>query len=129
MDAVIERNTLPNSVTLYRMEDAGYIKFLGCNSRSASEIVSFLNSKAGEIISDPGFKSTSCVEGLNVFKDDRDVRVNIRAKKGAHAFVTFNKPESEVILPRGSRLKLISARSFVSPDNGRELIVIDCDLL
>lgn len=129
LDAVIERNTLPNSVTLYRMEDAGYIKFLGCNSRSASEIVSFLNSKAGEIISDPGFKSTSCVEGLNVFKDDRDVRVNIRAKKGAHAFVTFNKPESEVILPRGSRLKLISARSFVSPDNGRELIVIDCDLL
>lgn len=81
------------------------------------------------ILSDPGFKSTSCVEGLNVFGDDRDVRVNIRAKKGAHAFVTVNVPESEVILPRGSRLKLISARSLVRPDDGRILIVIDCDLL
>ena len=129
LDAVIERNTLPNGVTLYRMEDAGYIRFLGCNSRSVSEIIPFLNSKAGEIISDPGFKSTSCVEGLNVFKDVRDVRVNIRAPKGAHAFVTFNKPESEVILPRGSKLKLVSARYLVRPNNGRILIIIDCDLL
>lgn len=129
LDAVIERNTLPNGVTLYRMEDAGYIRFLGCNSRSVSEIIPFLNSKAGEIISDPGFKSTSCVEGWNVFEDDRNVRVNIRAKKGAHAFVTFNKPESEVILPRGSKLKLVSARYLVRPNDGRILIIIDCDLL
>ncbi len=129
LDAVIERNTLPNGVTLYRMEDAGYIRFLGCNSRSVSEIIPYLNSKAGEIISDPGFKSTSCVEGWNVFENDRNVRVNIRAKKGAHAFVTFNKPESEVILPRGSKLKLVSARYLVRPNDGRILIIIDCDLL
>lgn len=129
LDAVIERNTLPDGVTLYRMEDAGYIRFLGCNSRSVSEIIPFLNSKAGEIISDPGFKSTSCVEGWNVFENDRNVRVNIRAKKGAHAFVTFNKPESEVILPRGSKLKLVSARYLVRPNDGRILIIIDCDLL
>lgn len=129
LDAIIERNTLPKDVLLYRYEDSGYIKFIGCNSDSASDIVQFLNNNAGMILSDPGFKSTSCVEGLNVFGDDRDVRVNIRAKKGAHAFVTVNVPESEVILPRGSRLKLISARSLVRPDDGRILIVIDCDLL
>ena len=129
LDAVIERNTLPNDVTLYRMEGVKYLRFLGCDSDYVKDAVSFLNSKTGEILTDPGFKSTSCVEGLNVFEDERNVRINIRARKGAHAFVTFNKPESEVILPRGSRLKLISARSFVSPDNGRELIVIDCDLL
>lgn len=129
LDAIIERNTLPQDVLLYRMEDSGYIRFLGCDSVYVKEIVSFINDKAGDIITDPGFKSTSCVEELNIFKDRRSVRVNIRAKKGAHAFVSDNYPESEVILPRGSKLKLISARYEVSPNNGRVLVIIDCDLI
>lgn len=129
LDAIIERNTLPQDVILYRMEDSGYIRFLGCDSVYVKEIVSFINDKAGDIITDPGFKSTSCVEELNIFKDRRSVRVNIRAKKGAHAFVSDNYPESEVILPRGSKLKLISARYEVSPNNGRVLVIIDCDLI
>lgn len=129
LDVIIEDNTLSKGALLYRYEDDAYIKFLGCNSRSTSEIVDYLNSKAGTVLSDPGFKSTSCVEGWNVFSETRNVRINIRAKKGAHAFVTHNKPESEVILPRGSRLKLVSARSLVRAYDSNELIVIDCDLL
>lgn len=125
LDAVISRNQLSRDVLLYRMEDIGFCKFLGFEERNG-DLFEFFKSKVGEVLYDQAYRSTSAIEGYNVF-GHRPVMLKIRAKKGAHVYVTKNKMESEVILPRGSELRILSVEKVESLWMSR--IVIESELL
>lgn len=109
LDKVIAKNSLPEETWLYRKVSPYWLQREG------------IEFKTGNIITEYGFTSTSAVEGANVMRKGKDVLLEIRAPKGTKAFVSSNSAESEVILPRNSKFKVVS----VSDRSGKTVVRLE----
>lgn len=107
LDAIIARNRLPKNALLYRYEEGGFVDFLAGRRTNKTEWMSVIESFIGREIQDLGYRSTSVVEDKNIFEYQRDIKLIIKAKAGSNAYVTDNEMESEVVLPRGARIKIL----------------------
>jgi len=110
LDSLINTNKLKENILLHRNDGFGFIeaKFgFYPGSDSASEIINKIRATGITELSDKGFYSTSAIKDNNVFKK-RMVSLQIKAKKGTNAFITTNYDESEIILKRNQKFKILS---------------------
>nr|DAJ29976.1 MAG TPA: minor capsid component [Caudoviricetes sp.] len=116
LDSLIEDNTLPNNIVLYRNDGIAFIKSrFGIDedkiySLKASELVKAIKATKITEFLEKGYFSTSAIKNNNIFLSRR-VQSEIRVKKGTNAFVTNNWKESEVILKRNQRYKIVDISS------------------
>lgn len=112
LDNVTEKNRLQKNQEFFRFNDTrsiGYNWGINVSGKSDSQIVSEMKAKIGKTYQEKSFLSTSAVEGKNKMSF-RPVKVKIQAPKGTKAYVTTNKDESEVLLGRGLKYKLMDAK-------------------
>lgn len=106
LDEVIAANKTPKDIRVYRRVTPKWLEREG------------IKFEEGEIVTEYGFTSTSGVEGKNVMGKKKTVRLEIDVPKGSNAFFSKNSDESEIILPRGSKFKVLSVRG----EKGEEVI-------
>ncbi len=112
LDNLIKNNKLPNNIMLYRNVSNNFLEsHFGQLPQKASikDTVKYLKNKKVKSIKDKGYCSTSAIEEKNVFKS-RLCHLEIKANTGTHAFVTNNFLESEIILGRNQKLKIIDIK-------------------
>lgn len=127
LDSLIQDNQLKKNVLLYRNVRYDFIEatFGIKTSKDINEnIKNIKNIKNSGIVSyaDKGFTSVSAVKSENVFQG-RPAHLEIRAKKGTHAFVTSNREESEIILGREQKMILVD----VLNDYGKLKLILETD--
>lgn len=126
LDSLIKNNVLKENIRLHRYVDDDFIgdKFgVMTWGKSASEIIERMKSANITHFEDAGFSSASAIEKNNAFRH-RKVEIKINAKKGTNAFVTNNISESEVILGRNQRFKIID---YFEIENDRIRILVETD--
>lgn len=111
LDELIKNNVLKNNIILHRNDGFGFLQAhfgLGMSDvmKDTKDIIKKIKATDKTQFYDNGFYSTSAIKAKNVFKN-RIVQAEIRAKKGTNAFITDNKTESEIILGRKQKLKII----------------------
>lgn len=82
---------------------------------SDKEIAKFSKSQRGKIVTESAFMSTSYDASRNVFQH-HPVQLRIRAPKESKGFITANKRESEIVLPRNTKY-VINAVKVIRPDS------------
>lgn len=123
LDDVIARNRLQEDIICYRYDSYNLVKVLSNGAVSnQKDVLNFFQSLEGKVIQDNGYRSVSSVEGLNVF-DFYPIRLNIRVPAGTNAYVANNAQESEIVLGRGSKIKILSSQQVGTK------VVIECLLL
>lgn len=99
LDAVIAKTALPHDVVVYRGTGDTLGRKIYDQWKSGKRNIEFV---------DKGFVSTSAhksvADSFSLFN-----RIEIRIPKGSKALPVYNGGEAEVILPRGSKFKVISA--------------------
>lgn len=96
LDAVIDNNHIPQDMLVYRKVSEYWLNRDGYDF------------SVGSIINEYGFTSVSSVEGMNVIRRSKNIRLDIIVHKGANAYITENIKESEIIFPRNSKFRVIS---------------------
>lgn len=109
LDSLINTNKLKDNYTLYRNDGIGFIEahfginITGMETKTAIEKIKAVGKT--EIV-DKGFYSASAIKEENVFKG-RKIHSEVRVKKGTNAFITSNFKESEIILSRNQKLRIL----------------------
>ena len=126
MDSAISRSILPTDMLLNRNVGADFLSsHLGISTNlAASEKIALINKKIGSTITEKGFSSTSALYDRTAMSHG-EVRIKILAQRGTHGYVSPNLTESEIILGRGQRFKIISAE--LADDGKIELTVKTVD--
>lgn len=109
LDSLINTNQLKDNFILYRNDGSGFIKAhfgLDISKMNNQEIVNALKLTGKTDFSDRGFYSVSAIKEENYFQS-RKIHTEIRVKKGTNAFITSNFEESEVILGRNQKFKIV----------------------
>ena len=76
----------------------------------------------GKIITEKGYMSTSYNVKKNVFSH-LPVQLRIRAPKNAKGFITDNKAESEIVLPRNTQYVINKVSRVMTSFGGRRIII------
>ena len=109
LDSLINTNKLKDNYTLYRNDGIGFIEahfginITGMETKTAIEKIKAVGKT--EIV-DKGFYSASAIKEENAFKG-RKIHSEVRVKKGTNAFITSNFKESEIILSRNQKLRIL----------------------
>jgi len=109
LDSLIKLNKLQDNMILYRNDGLGFVEAhfgLDISSMSNKEAIQAIKSINKTEISDKGFYSTSAIKEENFFKNRR-IQSEIRVKEGTNAFITSNFEESEIILGRNQKIKIL----------------------
>lgn len=109
LDSLIKENKLPDNFLLYRNDGIGFIEAhfgLDISKMNNQEIVKALKLTGKTEFSDKGFYSVSAIKEENVFKG-RKIHTEIRTKKDTNAFITSNYDESEIILGRNQKFRIL----------------------
>jgi hypothetical protein len=116
LDKATQINELPKDCRLVRMVNGDFLKYgLGLEdvitgkkgSINSDELVESINQKAGSVIKNECFTSTSA--GIDRQFDGRPVMLTILADKGTKCMMTANYDECDVILGRDKRFALVGA--------------------
>lgn len=113
LDKVLERNKAPFDLKVDRYLDADMLDVIIDQNPNISEYGTLdklvdLMTKEPVFFRNEGYTSTSTSSDKNFFKD-RPIKLEIDIPKGSKMFVTENYEESELVLPRGTVLEVISA--------------------
>lgn len=113
LDKVLERNKAPFDLKVDRYLDADMLDVIIDQNPNISDYGTLdrlvdLMTKEPVFFKNEGYTSTSTSSNKNFFKD-RPIKLEIGIPKGTKMFVTENYEESELVLPRGTVLEVISA--------------------
>lgn len=125
LDSLIKANKLKDNVILYRNDGLGFIEShfgISIKGLNNTEAINKLKDIGKIIISDNGFYSTSSVKQINAFLS-RKIHSEIRTKKGTNALVVDNLSESEIILGRNQKFKIID----IVEDNNKIKLILETD--
>lgn len=121
---VMDRNMKPldQDIEVMRMVDTMYLNALGVNfgdfldGRDGDEnaLNRIRNQLVGGVVKEKGFMSTTYNLDFKLFSE-REVRLNMKVKKGTKALFSPSKKESELVLARGTDYKITSVRA----ENGK----------
>lgn len=109
LDSLIKENKLHDNFLLYRNDGIGFIEAhfgLDVSKMNNQEIVKALKLTGKTEFSDKGFYSVSAIKEENAFRG-RKIHTEIRTKKGTNAFITYNYDESEIILGRNQKFRIL----------------------
>ena len=112
LDELISTNVIDENILLFRNDGIGFIEshfktsISGMDTKTAIE---HLNKVKPENISSGAYTSTSTIKDVNVFKS-RKIHSEIRVKKGTNAYVANNFTESEIILGRNQKFKVLEIK-------------------
>ena len=123
LDNLIKNNKLKDNMMLYRNDGVGFIEShfgVDISNMDIPTAVKKIKSIGKTEIVDKGFYSTSAIKEDNAFLN-RKVHTEIRAKKGTNAFITSNYEESEIILGRSQKFKIIE----ISEGEGKIKIITE----
>lgn len=124
LDSLINENSLSKNYNLHRFINDDFIsdKFgISTWGKDNQQIIERLKESGIKEYDDKGYLSTSMVEKKNKFQE-RKFQLEIRAKKGTPGFLTTNFVESELILKRGQKMKVID---FEETDKGRIKVIVE----
>lgn len=127
LDYLIKSNKLNDNVTLHRNVKIDFIKNtfgVDVDGLPISDAVSKIKEVGLSEILNNGFTSTSAIKDVNAFLS-RKVNIEIRAKKGTNAFIPKNYSESEVILGRNQKFKILEI--VESEDKNKIKILVETD--
>lgn len=129
LDNLTNSNSLPDNYIGIRKVSAEYLSdvlgvegFNDFDSNSVKDAVDSIKKMIGTEIEDQAFTSISLIEDRNYFKD-RPIKFTIKAPKGTKGLVTNNTEESEFIVARNSKLKIIDAESYKPSKLGKRTYV------
>ncbi len=116
LDNVIKNNILEEDIQVYRYDNVVFVD-------SMYPKITDLTSKIGCVIENKSFISTSCVVGSSIMAQDksRDIHLKINVPKGTNCYTTDNGKESEIILPRNIKMKLIGLET----ENNRKVLIYE----
>lgn len=109
LDSLINTNKLKENILLYRNDGQSFIEShfgVSITGLDITTAIRKIKDTGIKTIADKGFLSTSAIKNQNVF-NFRKIHSEIRAKKETNAFVTSNYIESEIILGRNQKIKII----------------------
>ena len=92
-----------------------------------AKLTALSTSLQGKIVAEKGYMSTSYNAKKNLFSNS-PVQIRIRAPKNAKGFITNNKAESEVVLPRNTQY-VINKVSRTTTNFGDKQIIIDVTII
>ena len=92
-----------------------------------AKLTELSTSLQGKIVAEKGYMSTSYNAKRNVFSN-LPVQIRIRAPKNAKGFITNNKAESEVVLPRNTQY-VINKVSRTTTNLGDKRIILDVTII
>lgn len=124
LDSLIKENKLSDNFLLYRNVRYDFIEAtFGIKvSSNIQETINSIKNTDIKSYADKGFTSVSAIKDENVFVG-RPAHLEIRAKKGTNAFITSNYDESEIILGRNQKMKILN----VMEENGKLKLVLETD--
>lgn len=129
MDRIIAADTIKSDMMLTRYVDFSMAKGISREVQDAvdrgaenSEIISLINKKAGQVVTEKGYISASMAAESNYFRE-RPVRLALLTPEGTPAFVTYNTTESEVVLGRNTNMRLVGAQE-IEGDSDRQIQII-----
>lgn len=124
LDSLIKENKLPDNFLLYRNVKYDFIEatFGIKPSANIQETIDNIKNTGIKSYADKGFTSVSAIKDENVFKG-RPAHLEIRTKKGTNAFITSNYDESEIILGRNQKMKILN----VTEEKGKLKLVLETD--
>jgi len=112
LDGVVEKNKILKNTKVNRFDDNVYLKSVVEQNqhllKDYDNFMDMLNSGKAEYSND-GYTSTSYIPQYNYFKN-RPVKTIINIPKNHQIYFTDNDDESEIILPRGTKYDIISAK-------------------
>lgn len=112
LDGVVEKNKILKNTKVNRFDDNVYLKSVVEQNRHLlkdyDNFMDMLNSGKAKYSND-GYTSTSYIPQYNYFKN-RPVKTIINIPKNHQIYFTDNDDESEIILPRGTKYDIISAK-------------------
>lgn len=105
---------IPNDIRVFRTVKSDYLEnVFGITDLGINNKIKILNENySGSIFNNKGFTSTSTIEGHNMFIRDYSkapVVMKIDIDKGFTGYFADNYPESELILPRNTRMRFEKA--------------------
>ena len=117
MDAIIDSREIPFDLNVIRMVDTGGligtfrlpISMPKFTTQGWDDFFAELQSAVGTEATQHRFTSTSTDKSKNVF-GSRNVCMKFKLKKGQHAYVAYNPQESEIVLPRETKFKLVDVK-------------------
>ena len=117
MDAIIDSREIPFDLNVIRMVDTGGligtfrlpISMPKFTTQGWDDFFAELQSAVGTEVTQHRFTSTSTDKSKNVF-GSRNVCMKFKLKKGQHAYVANNPQESEIVLPRETKFKLVDVK-------------------
>lgn len=95
LDRVIEKNTIDKPIVVHRAVSKYWVTEQGKNIR------------VGDVINEYRYTSTSAEKDKNYFSR-RDVHIEVEIPAGTKGFVTKNADESEIMLARNSKFRVLS---------------------
>lgn len=118
---------IPNDIRVFRTVKNDYLEnVFGITDLGINNKIKILNENySGTIFNNKGFTSTSTIEGHNMFIRDYSkapVVMKIDIDKGFTGYFADNYPESELILPRNTRMRF--EKAVVEKIYGVERIVL-----
>lgn len=112
LDGVVEKNKILKNTKVNRFDDNVYLKSVVEQNqhllKDYDNFMDMLNSGKAKYSND-GYTSTSYIPQYNYFKN-RPVKTIINIPKNHQIYFTDNDDESEIILPRGAKYDIISAK-------------------
>ena len=112
LDNVLSRNKAPKNIKVNRYDDYNFLETLmlqnDIQAHSFEELAEKLSSGNASYYN-KGYTSTSHTPIRNFFTT-RPVRTVINVPKGSNMYFSDNDKESEIILPRGAKFDIISAK-------------------
>lgn len=109
LDSLIKSNKLNDNYILYRNDGFGFVEHhfgLDISNMSNKEAIKAMKSIGKSEISDKGFYSASAIKEENFFMN-RKIHSEVKVKKGTNAFITSNFEESEIILGRNQKFRIL----------------------
>ncbi|MGM0124692.1 hypothetical protein IGI37_002086 [Enterococcus sp. AZ194] len=113
LSRVISKNVLNQDIKVDRWVGMPWLSEIAENwtnskVKAISELIEFMNNNKVEFV-DKGFLSTSVIPAKNVFRS-YPIKIEIRVPKGTNIYATDNIHESELILQKGNKYEIISAK-------------------
>lgn len=125
LDDLIKANKLKDNVILYRNVKNDFVKNMfkvEIDDLSITDAINKIKSSGINKITDKAFFSTSAVKTANAFMA-RKVHLEVLTKKGTNALIVDNYSESEIILGRNQKFKIVD----VVEDNNKIKVILETD--
>lgn len=86
--------------------DAWGVAFEKAHATNVGNKLAMAKTLIGKTLEDDGYMTVSASSERNIFGFS-DINMQVHAPKGTHAYISNYKEESEIILPRGTKLKVV----------------------